>query len=365
MFPDLKAQVYLVGLRYKHHARHSGYEAYGRYVATSLAPPVNFRWTLGKWGWPVNQAIARLTRHPWYSLGAHLTEWSTLRHMMRDRNRLYHVLYGDSDLWLLRRAHRRTDNRLIASFHQPPHLLRDLSVIEPISKHLDAVILVSESQRTYFEEFLPARRVFVIPLGVDTTFFRPPQTKSHRLHCITVGSHLRDFATLKEAIQLVWQANPEVTFTAVGTRREKKAYFPPLEDRRIQFLEGIDDESLLQAYQESSLAVFSFQAATANSAICEAMATGLPIVATRTGGTPEYITPDTGILCPPQRPEKLAAAILQILNAPKRQQTMGTASRRRALKLDLRVIARQMAKIYTKVLGDDRRASALVHGARP
>lgn len=361
----LKARVFLVGLRYKHHALHSGYEAYGRYVATTLQPPVDFRWTLGKYGWAINQSIARLTRHPWYSLGAHLTEWATLLHMMRHRNRLYHVLYGDSDLWLLRRASRLTGNRLIASFHQPPQLLRQVGVIERVCKHLDAVILVSESQRSYFEQLLPAQRIFVVPHGVNTDFFQPAETNGDRLNCITVGSHLRDFTTLKETIQRVWQAKPEVTFTAVGTRTDKKSLFPPLDDRRIQFLDGIDDASLLQAYQAANVAIFSFQAATANNAMLEAMATGLPVVATDTGGICEYVTPDTGILCPPRRPEDLAAAILDILTTPHYRQTLSAASRRRALKLDFRVIAGRMAQIYRKVLAGDHLTSAIVRRSIP
>ena len=355
--PALQDQVYLVGLRYKHHARHSGYEAYGRYVGTMLRPPVNFRWTLGRWGWPVNQSIARLTRHPWYSLGAHLTEWATLKHMARRRNRLYHVLYGDSDLWLLRRANRLTANRLVATFHQPPNLLRELRVIERVCRHLDGVILVSETQRPYFEEFFPPECMYVVPLGVDTSFFRPSQTVDDELNCITVGSHLRDFSTLKEAMQLVWRANPHVHFTAVGTRSDKKSYFPPLDDKRIQFLDGISDEALLHAYQSAKVAVFSFQEATANTALLEAMASGLPIVATDTGGVSECVTPETGVLCPPQCPRALADALLQVLGDPDLRRSFAAASRRRALKRDYQIIAKRMAGIYTEILEKNRQTS--------
>jgi len=36
----LEKRVYFIGSRYQHHAKHSGYEAYGHYVGTALQPPV-------------------------------------------------------------------------------------------------------------------------------------------------------------------------------------------------------------------------------------------------------------------------------------------------------------------------------------
>lgn len=66
-------------------------------------------------------------------------------------------------------------------------------------------------------------------------------------------------------------------------------------------------------------------------ACVEAMACGLPVVATRSGG-PETIVIDgeTGVLCPVGDPEALAVAIAQLAVAPLRRRQMGEAGRRRA-----------------------------------
>ncbi len=361
LITHVKSRVYLVGLRYKHHAQHSGYEAYGRHTATFLPAPVNFRWTLGKWGWTLNQSFVRLTRHPWYSLGAHLAELSALKHMLRYRNCLYHILYGDSDLWLLRRANHLTGNRLVATFHQPTAILSKLGFVERVAKHLDAVILVSHSQRAYFEQFVPAHRIFVVPHGVDTSFFQPARTAPSQKRVITVGSHLRDFNTLKEALQLVWRSEPTVEFIAIGARSDQKSYFPPLQDQRAHFLDHIDDNALLQNYQSATLAVFAFQEATANNAMLEAMATGLPIVATDPGGISEYIPPRNGILCPPGDAQALATAIIQVLNNPTLRYNMSAASRQRVLELDFRLIAQRMASIYAQILAPQETSATIQH----
>ena len=346
----LENRVFFIGLRYKHHAQHSGYEAFGRYVGMALPPPVNFRWMYGKYRWPLGEHFARLTRHPWYSIGAHITEWGALKHMLLRKNCVFHILYADSYLWLLRRANKLTGNRLVASFHQPASDLRALGVVERVARHLDAVILVSEAQRPYFEEFLPPERIFVVHHGVDTDFFRPAAAANQEPVCITVGSHLRDFETLRQAIRIVWASNPRMRFIAVGTRSDKKSYFPALDDPRIQFLDRISDDKLLRAYQSSSVAIFAFQQATANNAMVEAMASGLPVVSTNSGGIGEYITDGAGILCPPQDPQALAAATLRLLDNAELRGAMSEASRQRALHLDFRRVATRMREIYSGLL---------------
>jgi len=349
--PTRNSRIFLVGLRYSHHARNSGYEAFGPHIeAEALTAPVNFRWTLGRFGWPLSLAFARVTRHPWYSIGAHLTEWHTLARMAASRRCIFHVLYGDTDLWLLRRAHHVTRNRLVASFHQPAEDLRKLGSIERVARHLSAAILVSETQRRYFEEFMPHTRVFVVPHGVNTRFFHPPAAPPGSEVCITVGSHLRDFETLRDAIRLIWEARPEMRFLAVGTRSDKKSWFPDLPDERIRFLDRISDSDLLSAYQGSSLALFAFRQATANNAMLEAMACGLPLVATDIGGIAEYVTPDTGVLCPPRDARALADAAIQLLENRDRRARMSRASRDAAIALDFSNVAARMADVYRRVL---------------
>ncbi|WP_404786455.1 glycosyltransferase family 4 protein [Altericista sp. CCNU0014] len=349
----LAEQVFFIGQRYSHHARHSGYEGFSRYVGTLLKPPVNFRWISAKWGWGLNTLISQVTHHPMYSLGAFLTEVTTLLQMLRRRNCLYHLLYGDSDLWLLGLLSwfcHLTGNRLVASFHEPSDCLRSLGIIEKVVRGIDAVILVSESQRSYFEEFLPLERIFVVPHGMDVNFFHPPQIPAPNATCITVGSHLRDFETLKQVMSLVWQANPKVHWIAVGVHGDRKNPFGSFTDERIQFLNGVSDEALREAYQTSQAAIFALKEATANNSLLEAMACGLPVVVTDTGGIAEYVDDTLGILCPPNNPKDFAHEILRILADSVDRHWKAEASRQRSLKYDYRRVAEQMGEIYATVL---------------
>ena len=63
-------------------------------------------------------------------------------------------------------------------------------------------------------------------------------------------------------------------------------------------------------------------------AVMEAMAAARPIVATAVGGTPELVQDGLhGLLVPPERPEELAASILELVADPARGARLGAAAR--------------------------------------
>lgn len=351
---QLAESVYFIGQRYVHHAQHSGYEGFSRYIGTFSQSPVNFRWISSKWGWGLNILVAQLTRHPMYSVGAFLTEVSTLAKMLLRRRCLFHLLYGDSDLWLLgffAWFYHLTGNRVVASFHEPSDCLRSIPILKKVTRNIDGVILVSESQRAYFEEFLPPERIFVVPHGIDTDFFCPKEKLASDPVCITVGSHLRDFATLKEVMRLVWEVNPNIRWVAVGVNIDKRNLFGNSDDKRVCLLTGIDDEDLRDAYRDSQVAVFTLKGATANNALLEAMACGLPTAITDIGGIREYVDEACSVLCSPNDPQTFSKHLLRLLENPLECQAKADASRCRALAHDYALIAKKHNEIYLAILG--------------
>jgi glycosyltransferase involved in cell wall biosynthesis len=84
-----------------------------------------------------------------------------------------------------------------------------------------------------------------------------------------------------------------------------------------------------------SLDVFvlpSLAEGTPNS-IIEAMAHGLPIIATEVGGIPDLLSADSGILVPPGDTAALAEAMRRLASDPHLRAVMGRAARERYLKL--------------------------------
>ena len=85
------------------------------------------------------------------------------------------------------------------------------------------------------------------------------------------------------------------------------------------------------------------------------MASGLPVIATRSGGNVEIVAHRrTGLLIPPQDPRALADAILSLLKRPALMRAMGRAGRahvRRHFAID-KCVARY-ERVYTRLLGAD------------
>ena len=80
--------------------------------------------------------------------------------------------------------------------------------------------------------------------------------------------------------------------------------------------------------------------------ILEAMAAGLPVVATRVGGTPEVVTPDTGVLVPARDPGALGRALDSLGTDPARRRKLGHAGRQR---LEERFTIDRMVREYAEV----------------
>jgi glycosyltransferase involved in cell wall biosynthesis len=85
---------------------------------------------------------------------------------------------------------------------------------------------------------------------------------------------------------------------------------------------------LANFYSLGALALFPSQGEEAlGLSAAEAMACGLPVVASDLGGLPEVVRPEAGVLIPPKNPEALAEAVLKLLDDEPGRKAMGRAGR--------------------------------------
>lgn len=91
--------------------------------------------------------------------------------------------------------------------------------------------------------------------------------------------------------------------------------------------------------------------------VLEAMASGLPVVATRTGGVPEVMADGvTGILVEPKDPKAIAQAVKRLLDDNGLAQRMGREGRKRAHELfSIKRFVRDVEKVYDDVLNGKAR----------
>lgn len=94
--------------------------------------------------------------------------------------------------------------------------------------------------------------------------------------------------------------------------------------------------------------------------LLEALACGVPTVATDVGGSGEVVVPETGILVPPADPKAIADAVVSLLRDPGRMAAMSAAARKRhASQFAVERMIAETAAVYDEVAASrERRAAA-------
>lgn len=224
-----------------------------------------------------------------------------------------------------------------------------------VARKLDPLIVVSESTRRDVEtDFgIPSERMTVVHHGIDTEQFRPlPHIERRSNLIITTASAdvpLKGLIYLIEAYAKLLPDHPDLELLVIGKLREghteRTLKRLNLMDN-VRFVSGISDEEMTEHYARATLAVspsvyegFGFPAG-------EAMACGVPTVATTGGSLPEVVG-DAGILVPVKDPEALAAAVGALLREPNRRAHLGAAGRRRILEqFQWPRAARELTQVY-------------------
>ncbi|HET6846166.1 MAG TPA: glycosyltransferase family 4 protein, partial [Anaerolineales bacterium] len=102
-------------------------------------------------------------------------------------------------------------------------------------------------------------------------------------------------------------------------------------DDRIHFLGWLNAEALRREYQTASLFIFPSRHEGMPNAVLEAMASGLPVIATRIAGNEELVLhEETGLLVPPEDVAALRASLRDLIGNATERRRMGEAAHRRA-----------------------------------
>ena len=179
------------------------------------------------------------------------------------------------------------------------------------------LITVSESsKRDICRDFrVPPEKVHIIPLGVDTRVFRPREAARVAGRIIAVASSdsaIKGVATLLRAVGKL-ATDRDVHLIIIGKpapATERLAAQLSLGDR-ITFTHGLDDEAFSALLASAEIAVVPSLYEGFSLPAVEHMASGTPLVASRTGALPE-VTSDAAALVTPGDDEELAAVLRRL-----------------------------------------------------
>lgn len=130
---------------------------------------------------------------------------------------------------------------------------------------------------------------------------------------------------------------------------ERRARAAGLVPSRVVFAGFVDDVAGLLAASDVVVQPSHFDALP--TALIQALAAGLPVVATDVGGIPEIITPEVGVLVPPGDVQALAGALVDVAADSGLRQSLGAAARQRFdSEFDAGVWAGRLSHVYQEVL---------------
>ena len=181
-------------------------------------------------------------------------------------------------------------------------------------------------------ERIPPDKVVIVPNGLDLAAYRPAPASTRRRRVIMV-SNLRPekgHAVLVDAAVEILQRFPDAHFDVVGAGPELLSIQARLIERGIarafSLLGQREDVPALLA--RADIAVLPSHAESLPNAVLEAMAAGLPVVASAVGGVPELIADGrTGCLVPAGDAEALAHRICVLMDDPALGTRLGLAAR--------------------------------------
>jgi len=198
-------------------------------------------------------------------------------------------------------------------------------------RDFDHLIAVSDLDRDFFAEHIPASRISVLPTGVDLEYFRPSPEPENRTKLVFTGS--MDWLANEDAIlhfaerilPPILRAAPDVTLSVVGRDPTEKLRRLAQSNPRIHLTGTVPDVRPYIA--EAAVYILPLQVGSGTRLkVFEAMAMGKAMVSTRVGVEGLPVVPGEH-LSVADEPEEFAAAVVRLLNDIPLRQRIGQAAR--------------------------------------
>jgi len=224
-------------------------------------------------------------------------------------------------------------------------------------KKVNRIVAVSESAKRFIRYFTDREDIIVIPNGVDIKRFTPPREKEFGKNLLYVGRLVpkKGLHVLLYAMKRIIDRDRGVRLRIAGKGR----LLPLLKslsrmlgiDKNVRFLGYVPDERLPDLYRSSDMLILpSITGESFGITLLEAMASGLPVVGTDVGGIPEIIR-DCGRIVEPGRPDKLARAIMELIEDPEKMRELGEKGRERVERFySWDVVGNRILNLYEELL---------------
>jgi glycosyltransferase involved in cell wall biosynthesis len=204
-----------------------------------------------------------------------------------------------------------------------------------------------------------ADQLHVVPLGVDTTLFKPAARPRRRGRIIAIASAdipLKGIGTLLQAVARL-RAEHDLELQLVAKVEPNGPTDKLIAELGISDIvhvtSGLSDTDLAALFASAEIACIPSLYEGFSLPAVEAMASGTPIVASRAGALPEVVGADGSCaeLVRPADVGELTRALGRLLDSPDQRGRLGEAGRRRALEVySWESVAAQTVRVYQRAI---------------
>jgi len=202
----------------------------------------------------------------------------------------------------------------------------------------DALVAISDYVRSEYRDLRTSGWLRIENPVSDAFFAVERDEDPNRVQFVGSITEVKDLLTLLRAVERVGQQHPTMRLHLAGrvTGEQYAAQVREFVRRHglaevVHFDGMLSRDQLLEAYGRAALVALSSRQENAPLAIIEAMAAGVPVVATRVGGVSGLVTEgETGYLVAAGDDRALAARILELLASANLRHRFGTEARKQA-----------------------------------
>jgi phosphatidylinositol alpha-mannosyltransferase len=253
---------------------------------------------------------------------------------------------------------------VVATVHAYLDRSRAMELAAPVLRRIWAKvhvgIAVSEAAASFLGRALPTAELEIVPNGVDVASFAAPVgepfalPEGRRLAWVNRLDPQKGFPVAVAAFAKVVDDVPDarLVVAGAGADRESLDLLTPAVRERVDLLGAVPNERVpilhaaCDAFVASAWGQESF-----GIALVEAMAAGLPVVATDIPGYREVVDHGVeGLLVPPRDPGALAAGLVRVLTEPELAARLGEAGRERARSYDWSLVVDRLEALYGRAV---------------
>jgi phosphatidylinositol alpha-mannosyltransferase len=232
-------------------------------------------------------------------------------------------------------------------------------ILRRIWRRVTVGIAVSGAAASFLRRVLPEAVLEIVPNGVDVGAFADAEPREdlpvgRRILWVNRLDAQKGFPIALAAFSKVLVELPDALLVVVGEGKDREAVTLLTEPARgaVEMRGAVPNEQVPSYLAAGE--VFVSPAVGQESfgiALVEAMAAGLPVVATDIPGFREVVSDGVeGLLVPPRDPEALAAGLVRVLTHPELATRLGEAGRERARTFDWPIVVDRLEGLYTRAI---------------